>query len=143
LLPPRGGGVHFQGDRGDDGHRHLDLARSAQGGAGPHRRGARRARPRRRSAMTSQPSRDALRGSEALAKVLREHPPALDDLARARMEKRLLAADRSPARGAPRRSGRALIAAGGALALAAALVLAVLAAREEPTAPVARFERRE
>ena len=91
--------------------------------------------------MTMQPSRDALSGSEALARVLRDHPPAPDDLARARMEKRLLGAERALA--TPARTARTLIVAGGALALAAAVALAVLAAREEPSAPVARFERRE
>lgn len=93
--------------------------------------------------MTTPPSRNAPSGSEALAELLRDHPPRPDDLARARMEKRLLVAPPGRALERPARSGRALLVAGGALALAAAVVLAVLAAREEPGAPVARFERRE
>lgn len=78
--------------------------------------------------------------SDALAEVLREHPPALDDLARARLEKRVVAAAAAPRSS---RRPRAALAAGGVIALAAAVALIVLAQRRDEAAPIARFERRE
>lgn len=77
------------------------------------------------------------RNSQALAEALREDPPVLDELARARIEKRILAAAAAPREA---RRSRAPIAIAGALALAAAAALAFVALREgAPEAPVARI----
>jgi ferric-dicitrate binding protein FerR (iron transport regulator) len=79
--------------------------------------------------------------NEALAELLREHPPVPDDLARARMEKALIERPREIAAPKKRKGWVPAIAAG--VALAAALLLAfVLFGDREPEARVARFERR-
>jgi len=82
--------------------------------------------------------------SDAVAKVLAEHPPALDDIARARMEQSLLEAARAPQRAeapAPGRS-RAWIA-GGALAAAAAVALGWFALQGEDEAAPGRVAQME
>lgn len=83
--------------------------------------------------------------SDAVAEVLAEQPPALDDITRARMEQSLLEAAREPRPvEAPRRS-RAWIA-GGALAAAAAVALGFFALRgdedEAASSRVAEMELR-
>ncbi len=85
--------------------------------------------------MTERPT-DSL----AVAEVLRENPPSPNDIARVRLEQRVLAAagDRSVVR----RPLRVALGAGVVLAAAAA-ALVFLALDDEPAAPVARFERRE
>lgn len=81
--------------------------------------------------------------SDSLAELLREQPPSLDDLTRARMEKRLIAA----AAPRPTRSSSkapAIAIASCAVALAAAVALVVLSDRDsQGAAPIARFERGE
>lgn len=80
--------------------------------------------------------------SEALAEALKGAPPALDELARARMERRVVAAASAPrAQARPRRRAVAL-GAGALLAAAAALAL-FLASEGEPEAPVARIDLHE
>lgn len=78
--------------------------------------------------------------SEQLAARLREHPPKLDELTRARIENRLLAAHR--ARRPPRSlaTGKWALAAGAVALGAAALVFLTLSPNAE-SPPVARFER--
>lgn len=88
----------------------------------------------------------ALKDSDAVAEALRDDPPRLDDLAKARMEKRLLEAARGPRTKAaePSRRGVGGWIAGG-LAVAAAVLLAVFAFRDaepEPSTRVARMELR-
>lgn len=80
-----------------------------------------------------------------LVDILRAHPPELDELTRARIEKRLLAAASAPRDRQQARRG-AKLAAAALLAVAAAVLVAVLASMardDEEAAPVARFERRE
>ncbi|HJL18478.1 MAG TPA: FecR domain-containing protein [Sandaracinaceae bacterium LLY-WYZ-13_1] len=83
---------------------------------------------------------------EAVAEVLREHPPALDELSKARLERRLVASSQASSGPSPAPSRAARrgpwIAVGLGLAAAAA-ALAVLLRPGEPAAPVARFEVRE
>jgi len=85
------------------------------------------------------------RGSEAVAQRLREQPPTLDELAKARGERTLLAAvkagERASTEGAGRGVGR--IALGGVAALVAAAALLALWRGGAPTDRVARFELRE
>lgn len=82
--------------------------------------------------------------SEALADVLREHPPALDDLAKARIEKNLIAAagapasSAGPARPAKPAKSRAKIYAFAGVAAAAAALLVVFATRP-PATPTVRL----
>jgi ferric-dicitrate binding protein FerR (iron transport regulator) len=85
--------------------------------------------------MSARPSE-----SRALAEMLREHAPLPDDLARARMEQRVLA---SMGERRPRRRSMRAVFAGGAVALAAAAAIAIVLLSEPspPSAPVARFER--
>ena len=85
--------------------------------------------------------------SVALAKMLNEHPPTLDDVARARMEKRLIEAtlieatsrpsETRPAR-AP--SGARIWVGGGVLAAAAAVTLGWFALRPDDVGPGAQAE---
>lgn len=84
-----------------------------------------------------------LSSSERVAQVLRENPPHPDDLARARLEKRLVQAALAPR--PVRRSPRVVVAASAGVALAAAVLLAVVLIShdaDEGTAPIAQFERR-
>lgn len=88
----------------------------------------------------------AVRDSDAVAEALGEHPPQLDDLAKARIEKRLLEAARAPrTAAAPATSRRATgwLVAGGAVAVAAAVGLGIFAWRgDAPATRVARMELR-
>ncbi|MCC6876310.1 MAG: FecR domain-containing protein, partial [Sandaracinaceae bacterium] len=93
-------------------------------------------------------SREASDRAERVAQALRQSPPSLDELARARLEKKLVAAVSDPLRAAPRakRSYRPLAVAGAVAALAAVALLALgLFGREPPPVatgpePGARFE---
>lgn len=80
-----------------------------------------------------------LKNSESLAEILKESPPALDDLARARMEKKILE------RKAPARSKRGYwIAGGSALAIAAAALVWIALPKDEASpGPIAHFEQRD
>ncbi|MEZ4250296.1 MAG: FecR family protein [Polyangiales bacterium] len=87
------------------------------------------------------------RDARELAEALRENPPALDDVARARMEKSLLTAARTvrPPVAPPKRSGRPFAAGlGSGLAVAAAVLLGWLyfdaAPSTSETGAVASFE---
>lgn len=87
-----------------------------------------------------------LKDHEALAEQLRDQPPVPDDLARARMEKRLLAAAtrREPEASRPSRTTAGRWVAVGGVALAAAAAMLFFLLRDPgPEAPVARFEVRE
>jgi ferric-dicitrate binding protein FerR (iron transport regulator) len=77
--------------------------------------------------------------SDAIAEALRADPPVLDDVAKARLERRLL--QPRAVRTEPIRRRGAALAIAGAVALAAAALLLVLG-RGTDAPPVARFERR-
>ncbi len=85
--------------------------------------------------MTARPNH------ESVAAALRELPRGPDELTKARMEKRLLAAARAGETRPERGRGPWLAAGIGVVALAAAIALWVRAG--EPEAPVARFEVRD
>lgn len=76
--------------------------------------------------------------SEALAEALREAPPALDELARARLERRIVAAASAPR--AQRRSKKPLVIGAGAVLAAAAAIALVWLSQGEPEAPVAHVD---
>ncbi|MBX3274319.1 MAG: FecR domain-containing protein [Sandaracinaceae bacterium] len=79
--------------------------------------------------------------SDAVAAALRESPPRLDEVAKARMERRLLEAVRAPAAAPPRT--RAWVPAAGVLAAAAAVALGLAAwLSQAPSERVARMEVR-
>jgi hypothetical protein len=78
-----------------------------------------------------------LKNSEALAEVLKESPPALDDLARARIEKKVLARTAAPARS---KSGYWIAGASACAVAAAALIWIALPREETVRGPTAEFE---
>lgn len=80
--------------------------------------------------------------SDAVAEVLRTHPPDLDELQRARMERAILARDgAAPRANRPRPIGAVVL--GAAIAAAAAVALFFALRSPSPDAPVARFELRD
>lgn len=86
----------------------------------------------------------ALKDSDAVAEALREDPPRLDDLAKARMERRLLEAAKGPRVARPEPAGRPVTPwVAGGLAIAAAVGLAVFAFREDPAPAASRVARME
>ncbi len=86
----------------------------------------------------------ALKDSDAVAEALREDPPRLDDLAKARMERRLLEAAKGPRVARPEPAGRPVVPwIAGGLAIAAAVGLAVFAFREDPAPAASRVARME
>ena len=80
---------------------------------------------------------------ESVAKALAADPPVPDDVTRARMEKRLLAAAASRGAAEPASPSRAPWIAGGVALVAAAAALLWLTQPSEPEAPVAHLEVRD